>query len=163
MRKRRPEVASIDEVHIRRDGDDAVIEYSDPNIATTYFRIGPSLGEMSDQDVLDAFNAVLEAEAEEAEAHEHVALEIPPGKPQIQYYPPAQQWAPRGAVLRCVVDDGGPDGEAIIYIDDQSLSLAEFGRMLCTYAGWGMRITFMPEDAIDAEPRIEVREPDDDM
>ena len=162
MRKRRPEVASIDQVHIRRDGDDAVIEYTDPSIATTYFRIGPALCGMTDQDVLDAFNAVLAAEAEHSEGYEHVAVEIPPGQPQILYSPPAQQWAPRGAVLRCVVDDSGPGGEAVIHIDDQALTLSEFGRMLCTYAGWGMRITFVPEDALCAEPRIDVREPDDD-
>ncbi|MDX2170266.1 MAG: hypothetical protein SF182_24555 [Deltaproteobacteria bacterium] len=162
MRKRRPEVASLDAVHIRRDGDDAVIEYTDPSIATTYFRVGPALDRMSDQDVLDAFNAVLEAEAAEDEPYEHVAVEIPPGRPQIRYHPAAEQWAPRGAVLRCVVDDGGPDGEAIVYIDDQALSLAEFGRLICTYAGWGMRITFVPEDALCCEPQVELREPDDE-
>ncbi|MEO8602919.1 MAG: hypothetical protein ABI629_10110 [bacterium] len=159
MRKRRPEVASLDQVQIRRDGDDAVIEYSDPTVATTYFRVGPSLCGMSDKDVLDAFNAVLEADA--AEPFEHVAVEIPPGRPQITYFPPGEQWAPRGGVLRCVVDDGGPGGEAVIYIDEQSLSLAEFGRLLCTYSGWGMRIAFVPEDALSEEPAIEVREPDD--
>ncbi len=163
MRKRRPEVASIDQVHISRDGDDAVIEFTDPAIATTYFRVGPTLCGMSDQDVLDAFNAVLSAEAEQGETYEHVAIEIPDGKPQILYYPPAQQWAPRGAVLRCLVDDSGEDGEAVILIDDQALSLAEFGRMLCTYAGWGMRIAFVPEDALGAEPKIEIRDPDDDL
>ena len=73
---------------------------------------------------------------------------VPPGRPQIRYFAPGDQWVPRGGVLRCVIDDGGPDGEAIIHVDDQALSLAEFGRMLCTYAGWGMRIAFVPEDAI---------------
>jgi hypothetical protein len=159
MRKRRPAVASIDQVSITRDGYDAVIEFTDPTIATTYFRVGPSLCGMSDQDVLDAFNAVLEADA--AEPYEHVAVEIPPGRPQICYFPPGEQWAPRGGVLRCMVDDGGDGGEAVIYIDDQPLSLAEFGRLLCTYSGWGMRITFVPEDALGEEPNIEVREPED--
>jgi hypothetical protein len=63
-------------------------------------------------------------------------------------------------VLRCVVDDSGPDGEAIIHIDDQPLSLPEFGRLLCTYAGWGMRITFVPEEELAQPPRIEVRDPE---
>ena len=160
MRKRRPEVASIDQVHISREGGDAVIEYCDSTIATTYFRVGPSLCGMSDQEVLDAFNAVLSAEAGAAAGH--VAVEVPAGRPQIFYHPAAQQWAPRGAVLRCVVDDAGPDGEAVIHIDDQPLSLGEFGRLLCTYAGWGMRITFVPEDALCCEPRIDVRDPDDE-
>jgi len=37
---------------------------------------------------------------------------------------------PRGDVLRCIIDDGGPKGEAVIHIDDQELSLREFGRLL---------------------------------
>ena len=37
---------------------------------------------------------------------------------------------PRGDVLHCIIDDGGPEGEVTIHIDDKELSLAEFGRML---------------------------------
>lgn len=160
MRKRRPEIASLEQVHISRQGHDAVIEYTDPAIATTHFRIGPSLRGMSDQQVLDAFNAVLQAEAELA-AQPPAAVEIPPGRPQIYYHADACQWAPRGNVLRCVVDDSGPGGEAVVHIDEQALSLAEFGRLLCTYSGWGMRIVFVPEDALGSAPHIELRDPED--
>lgn len=161
MRKRRPAVASLDEVAITREGDDAVIEYKDPGVATTYFRLGPSLRRMSDQEILDQFNAVLAADAEAAAGYEHVAIEIPDGRPQIRYFAPGDQWVPRGGVLRCLIDDGGPGGEAVIHVDDQALTLAEFGRLLCTYAGWGMRIAFVPEDAVGQAPVVEVREPDD--
>jgi hypothetical protein len=61
-----------------------------------------------------------------------------------------------------VVSDGGPDNEPIIYIDDHELSWEEFGRLLTTYAGWGIRIICVPDDEIDLEPRIEVREPGED-
>jgi len=162
MRKRRPPVASLDEVEITREGDDAVIEYKDPEIATTYFHVGPSLCGMSDQEILDEFNAVLQADEEASEGYEHVAVEIPDGLPQIRYFAPGDQWVPRGGVLRCVIDDSGPGGEAVIYIDDQPLALAEFGRLLCTYAGWGMRIAFVPDDELAEAPSIEVREPEDD-
>jgi hypothetical protein len=161
MRKRRPAVASLNEVEITREGDDAVIEYKDPEIATTYFHVGPSLCDMSDQEILDEFNAVLTADAEAAAAYEHVAIEIPEGRPQIRYFAPGDQWVPRGGVLRCVIDDGGPGGEAVIFVDDQPLTLAEFGRLLCTYAGWGMRIAFVPEDAVAQSPLVEVREPEE--
>lgn len=157
MRKKRPAVASLAEVVITRDGDDAVIAYRDPTIATTYFRIGPSLALMSDQEVLDRFNAVLTESA--AACAEYVAVEIPPGRPQIWYFGPAEQWAPRGSVLRAVIDDSGPGGEAVIWIDEQRLSLAEFGRLLCTYAGWGMRIVFVPEESLAETPPIDRREP----
>ena len=160
MRKRRPAVASIDEVEITREGDDAVIEYKDPDIATTYFHVGPSLCGMSDQEILDEFNAVLTADADASAEYEHVAIEVPEGRPQIRYFAPGDQWVPRGGVLRCVIDDGGPEGEAVIYVDDQPLSLAEFGRLLCTFAGWGMRIAFVPEEKLDTSPSIEVREPE---
>jgi hypothetical protein len=34
--------------------------------------------------------------------------------------------------------------------------------MLGTFAGWGMRICFVPEDEISKEQEIEVREPEND-
>jgi hypothetical protein len=162
MRKRRPAVASLDEVEITREGDDAVIEYKDRDIATTYFHVGPSLCGMTDQEILDEFNAVLQADAEASATYEHVAIEIPNGRPQLRYFAPGDQWVPRGGVLRCVIDDGGPDGEAVIYVDDEPLNLAAFGRLLCTYAGWGMRIAFVPEEQLAAAPAIEVRDPEDE-
>jgi hypothetical protein len=36
----------------------------------------------------------------------------------------------------------------------------EFGTLLLTHGGWGMRIVFVPDDRLDEEPEIEVREPD---
>ena len=157
MRKRRPPVASLEDVTIRRQGHDAIIDFHDPAIATTHFRLGVSVRRLSDQQILDRFNEIVAAEQRAAAVH--VTVEIPPGCPQIQYVPAADQWAPRGAILRCVIDDSGPRGEAVVHIDDQSLSLQEFGRLLCTYAGWGMRIAFVPEDDLDREPRITVCEP----
>ena len=62
-------------------------------------------------------------------------------------------------MLRCIVDDGGPDGEVIIHIDDKELSLREFGRLLSVYAGWGMRIAFVPEEFVTENPKVKIREP----
>lgn len=88
----------------------------------------------------------------------YVAVEIAPGKPQIRYHRDADQWIPRGGVLRCVVHDGGPENEPIIHVDDRKLSWDEFGRLLTTYAGWGMRIVFVPRDELDEAPCIVVRQ-----
>jgi hypothetical protein len=159
MRKRKPPLASLDQVTIRREGSDAIIDFRDPTIATTHFHIGPALHRLSDRQILDRFNKTIADEQKAVTSRQHVAVEVPPGRPQISYFAPGDQWAPRGGVLRCVVDDSGPDGEAVVHIDDQSLSLSEFGRLLCTYAGWGMRITFVPEEELAATPRVEVREP----
>ncbi len=63
----------------------------------------------------------------------------------------------RGDVLRCIIDDSGPNGEVTIHIDEQELSLAEFGRLLRVHAGWGMRITFVPEEFVTENPTVKVR------
>ena len=81
--------------------------------------------------------------------------------PQIEYFEKGDQWTPHGDVLRCVISDGGPDNEPIIYVDDRELSWREFGRLMTTYAGWGMRIVFVPDDELHEEPQIEVREPEE--
>jgi hypothetical protein len=33
--------------------------------------------------------------------------------------------------------------------------------LLATYAGWGMRIEFTPDDAIERRPRLVVRDPEE--
>ena len=59
-------------------------------------------------------------------------------------------------MLRCIIDDGGPDGEVLIHIDDQELSLREFGRLLRVHA---MRIAFVPEEFITENPTVKVGRP----
>jgi hypothetical protein len=142
MPRRRPAVASLDEVQITREGDDAVIEYKDPDIPTTYFHIGPSLCGMTDQQILDQFNDVLRADAEVAAAYHHVAIEVPDGCPQIRYFEPGDQWVPRGGVLRCVIDDAGQAAKRS-YVDEQCV--ARRVRTDDLYLRrLGLRITFVP-------------------
>ena len=84
----------------------------------------------------------------------------PPGEKQIGYHENSDQWVPRGDVLRCIIDDGGPNGEVTIRIDDQELSLREFGRLLSVHAGWGMRIAFVPEEFVTENPTVKIRKPE---
>jgi hypothetical protein len=162
MRLKRPRVASLGEVVISRDADAAIIAYREPGFRTTHFTLGPEVHQMTDREILDRFNDSIRATEALAASYHHVAVEIPSGRPQIEYFTPGNQWTPRGDVLRCVIDDGGPGGMPIIHIDDQELSWTEFGRLLCTYAGWGMRVIFVPDDRVDEEPDVEVREPEDE-
>lgn len=158
-RKKRPYVADLTEVRISRQGEDAVIEYLDSTVATTHFGLGPEIAGLSDQEILDRFNETIETRDRLMASYHHVAVEIPPGSPQIEYFEAGDQWVPRGDVLRCVVGDGGPNAEATVEIDERELSIAQFGRLLTTHAGWGMRICFVPDNALEDEPEIDVREP----
>ena len=159
MRIKKPRQASPDEVKISREDDGAVIEFADPTISTTHFKIGPRTHQMSDEAILEMFNDMIAARDQLAAEYENIVIEIPPGQLQIEYTEQSDQWVPRDDLLRCFIEDGGSDGEVTVHIDNQELSLREFGRLLLTYAGWGMRIAFVPDDLIEEEPEVEVREP----
>lgn len=161
MRPKRPCVAILDEVSITRQGEAAVIVFKDKSIAGVNLRIGPELTGMSDQEVLDVHNDIVRAQQRMAASYKHVAIEIPEGSSQVEYSRQCDQWVPRGDVVRCVINDGGFGGEATVFIDERELSLREFGRLLTTHAGWGMRVTFVPDDRLAEAPQIEVREPSD--
>ena len=160
MRLRRPRPASPDEIRITREGDTAVIEYADPSIRGVHLRLGPALAAMTDAEVLERFNAMLETQAELAASADRTLTEIPPGRPQIAYYERGDQWAPRGEVLRCHIETDAERG-TLVLIDDVALDMAAFGRLLETFAGFGMRIAFVDEDDVTEEPEIVVKEPDD--
>jgi hypothetical protein len=161
MKKPRPIVYSLDEVTITRDTTSAHIKYKDAAYGETFLTIGPGIADLTDQEIVDLYNDTLRSQAELARNFKYVAVEPPLGSPQITYHPSSDQWTPRGGVLRCLIEDGAQGRrEPVITIDDKELSWAEFGTMLCTYAGWGMRIEFTPDDAIHRRPTLEVREPE---
>ena len=137
------------------------LKYKDPAYGETCLTIGPEIADLTDQEIVDLYNDTLRSQAELARSSKYVAVEPPLGSPQITYHSSSDQWTPRGGVLRCVIDDGAEGGrEPVITIDDKELSWAEFGTMLCTYAGWGMRIEFTPDDAVHRRPALEVKEPE---
>ena len=161
MRLKRPRPGSPDQVRITREGETAVIEYADPSIRIVNLRVGPSLAAMTDAEVLELFNEMLEAQTKIAAGVDPTLTEIPPGLPQIEYNERSNQWVPRGQVLRCHIDDDAEEG-TIIQIDDMELDMAAFGRMLQVFSGFGMRIAFVDEEDVTEEPEILVREPDED-
>ena len=154
----RPHVASPDEVRITRDGDAAVIEYADESIWTTRLVLGDELDEMSEAEILEAHKQVIEAQEEMRMDHEYVAVEVPLGQPQMDFSASTGQWLPRGGIIRALIEDD-ENGDVRIVIDDMDLSIEELGRLLVTYAGWGVRLVFVPDDEIHIEPDIEVRDP----
>lgn len=163
-RPKRPFVASLDQVRILRhpDGETAIIAYAEDGVQTTNLRIGPELAGLTDQEVLDVHNDVIDAQAALRSEYEHVAVEVPIGKPQIRYYERGDQWVPRGGVLRVLISDNADsDGDPAFVVDDIELTVREFAGMLHTWNGWGARITFVPDDELHEEPQIEVRDPGD--
>lgn len=162
MRKPRPIIYSLAEVTITRDKTSAHIKYKDHQFGETTLTIGAKVAQMTDQEIIDLYNETLKAQAELARSVKYVAIEPPLGSAQIEYNESCDQWTPRGHVLRCLIDDTAEEErEPVITVDKQELSWREFGKLICTFAGWGMRIEFTPEEEIHRRPRLEVREPGD--
>ncbi|MBW0000575.1 MAG: hypothetical protein JO015_15870 [Verrucomicrobia bacterium] len=159
MKRKERYIARLDEVRITREGEYAFIEYQEEGVPSTRLQIGPEITGMSDAEIIDLYNDCLRAQARRAAESKHVAVEVPLGSAQIEYNAQCDQWVPRGSVLRCLIDDD-EHHQAVIEIDEQELPLEQFGRLLTTYAGWGMRIEFVPEDEVHRRPVLEVREPE---
>jgi hypothetical protein len=150
-------IAFPNEVTITRNGGRARIEYKDEGVPVRHLEIGPEIAGMSNGEILEAFNESLRIDAKLAAERKHVAFEVPLGAAQIEYFARCDQWVPRGGVLRCLVEDD-QHGQVIVKIDEQELRLKQFGKLLATHTGWGMRIEFMPEDEVHRRPVLEVRE-----
>ena len=156
MRPKKPTHVLIDQVRITREGNDAIIDHADPNLSGARIT---GIATMTDAEVVEMHNAILDSQWTLLEAWDKTVKEEPLGEKQIDYHEDSDQWVPRGDGLRCIIDDGGPEGEVTIRIDDKELSPAEFGRLLRVHAGWGMRIAFVPEEFISENPKVEVRKP----
>ena len=159
MRLKKPTRVSIDQVRITREGNEAIIDHADAGLSGAHLAIGPEIAAMTDADIVDLYNEILESQQKLLAQWDKTVIEEPPGQRQIDYHEDSDQWVPRGDVLRCVIEDGGPEGEVTIHIDDRELSLAEFGRLLGVHAGWGMRIAFVPDEFITENPIVEIRKP----
>jgi hypothetical protein len=121
MRLRKPTRVLIDQVRITREGNDAIIDYADAGISGTRLTIGPDLATMTDREISDVFNGILAAQERILAAWDKTVIEEPPGEKQIDYHENSDQWVARGDVLRCIIDDAGPDREVTIHIDDQEI------------------------------------------
>jgi len=160
MPRPKPRVASRREVNITRNGETAIIEFKDGITPTTNLAIGKSMAGMTDSEVLDCYNRCVRAQQEMAASYVHVAIEVPDGQPQIEFFAQGGCWTPRGDVLRCEISDN-ERREPVVTIDGREFSWEQFGQMVVTYAGWGMRVIFVPDDELTEDPIIEVREPEE--
>ena len=157
MRPKKPTHVLIDQVRITREGNDAIIDHADANLFGACIT---GIATMTDAEIVEMYNQILDSQWALLEAWDKTVVEEPPGEKQIDYHENSDQWVPRGDVLRCIIDDAGPEGEVTIHIDDQELSLREFDRLLRVHAGWGMRIAFVPEEFVTENPTVKVRKPE---
>ncbi len=158
---KKPYPATVDQVRVTRDGDTAILEYAEPSVSGVHFHIGPQLSLMSDEEVIELHSETLEAMEQLRHENDFPALEMPVGKPQIAWHGRAYQWSARGRVLPCLISSGDDEHPSVI-IDDKELTWEQFGRVVSSFEGWGMRIVFVDEDSLHETPRIEVREPGKD-
>ena len=161
MRLRRPPQATIDQVHISRDGEYAIIEHADTAYGITRLLLGPMLQNMSDAEVLEVFNDIIAAQDASVADPANRPVEIPRGRPQIEWLEDLQQWSVRGQVLRCHLSDD-EDGNLVVYVDDKELDADAFLSLIRPFAGWGMRLTFMDDSQVYDEPSVIIRDPDKD-
>ena len=160
MPKLKPFIATLADVKISRDGIFARFDYlNQGDRGSQRIEVGKDTTNMSDQELLDIHNHIAARMIESIENYEHIALEIPEGKPQIEFSKISHQWTTNGEVVRCCIgwdenDDGGP----MIEVDDKKLSWQEFGALVSTYEGWGMRVTFVPDDELTKIPTVVVGE-----
>lgn len=164
MSRRRPRSVSPDEVRITRTADTAIIEHADETTWTTNLTLGARITTMTDAMILAEYNHVLAAQADAIDNYDNVCVEVPVGRPQIKWEERCGQWVPRGGIVRGVIHSGArvdDEPNVTVTIDEHELTLTEFGRMLEVYAGWGMRISFVPAEYLHEEPDVDVREPEE--
>ena len=119
------------------------------------------LQNMSDAEVLEVFNEIIAAQDASVADPANRPLEIPRGRPQIEWLEDLQQWSVRGHVLKCEVSDD-EDGNLVVHVDDEELDADAFLSLIKPFAGWSMRLTFMDESQVYDEPSVIIRDPDDE-
>jgi hypothetical protein len=115
----RPPFALLDDVHVRREGNTALVELPGQPRTVVWIELGPSARTLSDQEILDRH-------------HHHVLATIEQGAraPQVYWDDAAGCWRPYGRLVRCALEVGPTLGEPVMVIDELELTLAELGRML---------------------------------
>jgi hypothetical protein len=95
-RFKKSHVATQDQVNIIRSGMTVLIEYRDPAVSSTSVTLGADALRLTDQEILARFNETIIAREHSVAASHHVAVEVPPGRPQIRYFAAATNGYPVG-------------------------------------------------------------------
>ena len=60
MRLKKPTRVSIEQVRITREGNNAIVDHADASLSGARFAIGPEIAAMTDADIVDLYNGILE-------------------------------------------------------------------------------------------------------
>jgi sorbitol-specific phosphotransferase system component IIA len=76
------------------------VVFFDGSTATTHLRVGSQVQGVTDEEILLVFNRTVATQIRNRdELGEYVAVEIPPGSPQVERFPgTTSEWTPRGGV-----------------------------------------------------------------
>lgn len=156
MRKKKLKVAFPNDVKITREGVFAHIDFIDPVYSSRRLEIGPELTSMTDEEILRLHNQIVLSQLRcIAESR---PTEMAEGARQIEFDNSYKSWTMLSDVLRCELTSGSEPDELMVYIDDEELSWDEFGQMLQSYMGWGMRVTLLPQEQLSNPPSPEIIE-----
>ena len=103
MRSKKPTRVSVEQVRIAREGNDAVVDHADAGISGAHLAIGPEIATMTDAEIVDLYNGILESQHRLLAEWDKTVIEEPLGEKQIDYHEDCDQWVPRGDVLRCIM------------------------------------------------------------
>lgn len=154
------QIVTLDQVIIKRYGDFAWLIYKNNRFEKEKLSLNLGqhlLDKLSDQEVLDRFNAHINW-LNEVLAIER-PLEIEDGYAQLEWSEEFERWSMVGEVLRATVCwQGGPDdGRVAFQIDDKELSADELVDLFEEFEGSGMRIEFVDKDNLTRRPKPLIR------
>ena len=93
-------ISPFAEVIVTRDSDCARIEYKEGGSPASLLKIGPERREMSDREIVELH--MTPDKARRASQYKQVAIEMPLGSAQIEYFCRCDQMGSRSTVLRCL-------------------------------------------------------------
>jgi hypothetical protein len=150
-RKKRPHVATPDEVRITRDGDFAIIAYNDATIETTQYRVGAdTLSRMTDEDILALWNAGLATSMDAVASARPLVGEARSRRDMSGLISST-------GTLSCKVECyANAPNAPFIRVNDRMYTPMELAHLLGSKTGWEFVIAFVePADRGDATPLAE--------
>jgi hypothetical protein len=83
MPPKRPTHLLLDQSRFTREGEIATIDRADPDLSSAHITNGPQIASMSDADIVDLYNKILDSQWASLQAWDNTVVEEPPGEPQI--------------------------------------------------------------------------------